>query len=645
MRKKTIKHGQFIKRAIFTAIAALSLAQAADAATRAKITAPQPGSTLSGSSVVFKRDSGSGVWAYYLYVGSSQGGNNIYSKSMSYSSATVSNLPTDGRTVYVRLWSYAGSWMYQDYTYSTGSDDGGGGDETVVTLKNGSAVTGISASKGIWKHYKIAIPSGASNLQVSISGSNGDADVYTRWAAKPTTSNYDQRPYKGGSNETISYASPQSGTLFVGIHAYAGYSSLTLKASYQTDDGGDNGSKTFIVSAVNDNLDNADMSILADGLKNLGYTQKVYDTNVSHAKMKSYVESGNSIYYHTGHGSEGLVMTSGSSFTYSDATLKCNHTYWATCLTLAPTEWKNRFGTNAQTLNGYTKVSYDGTDDEVVKSLLTQLGNGKSHQYAWYKANAVQSLLSDRWCVYVKEGSKVVEYSGRTGNNPVSATGAPNWVNLDKNRRVFADPQLTAPVMSSAAALVSLRFERAELVDISILDAFNSTSTTLNKDEAVKLAKRMLRRNSMLPPDAAFEKILPINRTDGSNTETVGYSIYFKRIIDGIDVRGNSIADHICVTVSGDYVSSISMYWPEVSQAAVQNTSETILSAAEALNKAADSISASIKGDGKVFFKDVKTVYGTSGEIESGGTLKPAYEFIEVDGLNIIIDAVTAEIL
>ncbi|HJR07121.1 MAG TPA: hypothetical protein VJ842_07685, partial [Pyrinomonadaceae bacterium] len=85
---------------------------------RARITNPSNGSTLTSSSVTFSWTSGSGVSNYYLYVGTSPGGNNIFNNFVSSSSQNVSGLPTDGRTVYVRLWSQLGGvWQFIDYTY------------------------------------------------------------------------------------------------------------------------------------------------------------------------------------------------------------------------------------------------------------------------------------------------------------------------------------------------------------------------------------------------------------------------------------------------------------------------------------------------------------------------------------------------
>ncbi len=86
---------------------------------KASITSPVNGSTFTSSTVTFYWDAGAGVSEYFLYVGSSQGANDIYGASQGLSrSRTVSSLPTDGRLLYARLWSLiSGGWQYNDYTY------------------------------------------------------------------------------------------------------------------------------------------------------------------------------------------------------------------------------------------------------------------------------------------------------------------------------------------------------------------------------------------------------------------------------------------------------------------------------------------------------------------------------------------------
>ena len=92
----------------------------AELGTRAAITNPAPGSTLSSASATFQWNAGSGVSQYWLYVSKISGGRNdlFDSGGVSQLSQTVNNLPTDGSTLYVTLYSLIGSnWMYNIYTY------------------------------------------------------------------------------------------------------------------------------------------------------------------------------------------------------------------------------------------------------------------------------------------------------------------------------------------------------------------------------------------------------------------------------------------------------------------------------------------------------------------------------------------------
>lgn len=86
---------------------------------KAAITSPAPGSVLPGSSATFSWSAGSGALEYWLYAGSTPGGYDLYSGSQGTSlSRTLSNLPRDGRTIYVRLWTrFSTGWQWSDYTF------------------------------------------------------------------------------------------------------------------------------------------------------------------------------------------------------------------------------------------------------------------------------------------------------------------------------------------------------------------------------------------------------------------------------------------------------------------------------------------------------------------------------------------------
>jgi hypothetical protein len=88
---------------------------------RAQMTSPAPGSTLTASTVEFKWTGGAGVAQYYLWVGTTgAGSNNLANQNRGTNlGAIVTGLPTNGSTLYVRLWSLTGgAWQSYDYTYT-----------------------------------------------------------------------------------------------------------------------------------------------------------------------------------------------------------------------------------------------------------------------------------------------------------------------------------------------------------------------------------------------------------------------------------------------------------------------------------------------------------------------------------------------
>lgn len=107
------------------------------------------------------------------------------------------------------------------------------------TLSKGVPVNGISGAAGSTQYWTIVVPAGATNLQVSMSGGTGDADLYLRRGAQPTTSSYDCRPYKVGNNESCTVASPVADTYHVMIRGYKAFSGVSLVATY--DNGGGSG--------------------------------------------------------------------------------------------------------------------------------------------------------------------------------------------------------------------------------------------------------------------------------------------------------------------------------------------------------------------------------------------------------------------
>jgi serine protease len=104
-------------------------------------------------------------------------------------------------------------------------------------LQNGVPVTGISGAAGSQQSWTIDVPAGASNLVIATSGGTGDADLYVRFGAAPTTSTYTCRPYLNGNNESCSFATPQAGTYHVMVRGYSAFSGVALSGSYATGGG------------------------------------------------------------------------------------------------------------------------------------------------------------------------------------------------------------------------------------------------------------------------------------------------------------------------------------------------------------------------------------------------------------------------
>ena len=101
-----------------------------------------------------------------------------------------------------------------------------------LPLTNGVPVTGLSASAGNELQYFIDVPDGATDLTLSISGGTGNADIYVKYGAQPTTTDWDYQPLLAGNDETVTIAAPTAGTYYVMVQAAADFSDVTLAADY-----------------------------------------------------------------------------------------------------------------------------------------------------------------------------------------------------------------------------------------------------------------------------------------------------------------------------------------------------------------------------------------------------------------------------
>jgi vibriolysin len=103
---------------------------------------------------------------------------------------------------------------------------GGGTGTTVLNVALPAVATG-----GVSANYSVTVPAGTTSLVFTTSGGTGDADLYVRLGAAPTTTLYTCRPYTGGNAETCTITNPAAGSVYyANVRAYSAYSGVTLKA-------------------------------------------------------------------------------------------------------------------------------------------------------------------------------------------------------------------------------------------------------------------------------------------------------------------------------------------------------------------------------------------------------------------------------
>jgi leucyl aminopeptidase len=144
---------------------------------------------------------------------------------------TCTFTPPSAGTYYVGLRGYA---AYTGVTLTgtyRGASAGCATGDPALTNGVGQALAG-AASSATYRCLQ-AVPAGKT-LTLRLSGGTGDADLYTQFAARPTTTSYLCRPYLSGNTETCTHATTAAtaGDWYVMVRGYAAYSGATLIGSY-----------------------------------------------------------------------------------------------------------------------------------------------------------------------------------------------------------------------------------------------------------------------------------------------------------------------------------------------------------------------------------------------------------------------------
>jgi serine protease len=171
---------------------------------------------------------------------SSDSDGSIASRSWNFGDGTSSTVTSPTKT-YTTAGTYSVTLTVTDNGGATDTEtksvtvtSGGGGN----VLANGVAVTGVSGATGSSQYYTLDVPAGASGLKFVTTGGSGDADLYVRFGAQPTTTAFTCKSEGPTNAETCNIATAQAGTYHVLVRGYSAFSGLSLTGSYGTGGGG-----------------------------------------------------------------------------------------------------------------------------------------------------------------------------------------------------------------------------------------------------------------------------------------------------------------------------------------------------------------------------------------------------------------------
>jgi serine protease len=98
-------------------------------------------------------------------------------------------------------------------------------------LGDGVAASNLAAATNAALNFAMVSTGKSAGLSFSSSGGSGNADLYVKFGAAPTTLDYDCRSNAGGNIESCTIPSALPGTYYVMLQAATGYSGVTLTGS------------------------------------------------------------------------------------------------------------------------------------------------------------------------------------------------------------------------------------------------------------------------------------------------------------------------------------------------------------------------------------------------------------------------------
>jgi sugar lactone lactonase YvrE len=158
-----------------------------------QLTTPPPGSTLSGPNITFSWTPG-GSTNFQFRLGTTLGGNDLDdSGTITSTSQTVYALPTNGKTLYARLYYQVNSvWQYNDYTYTASPAP------SLTSPTPGSTLTGSTVTF-TWN------PAGSTTFQFRLGTTLGSNNIYGSGQTTKTSVTVSNLPTNGETIHAVLY--------------------------------------------------------------------------------------------------------------------------------------------------------------------------------------------------------------------------------------------------------------------------------------------------------------------------------------------------------------------------------------------------------------------------------------------------------
>ncbi|RKG77995.1 PPC domain-containing protein [Corallococcus terminator] len=103
-----------------------------------------------------------------------------------------------------------------------------------IPLTSNTPVSNLSANTGEWScTYTLTVPAGAVNLRFDTGTTGtGDADLYVKYGAEPTSGVHDCLSNGSNSAESCAIPTAQAGTYYVKVYGYSAFTGVKLTGAY-----------------------------------------------------------------------------------------------------------------------------------------------------------------------------------------------------------------------------------------------------------------------------------------------------------------------------------------------------------------------------------------------------------------------------